>query len=105
MISMRFAAVLSLFCTSVALAQGTGEPWQIIQPVQSSLVFARDGSLIGDIGLQSRTSVAIASIPRYVPQAFIAVEDQRFYEHNGVDLKSVAGAIKDNVMGDKRGAS
>src|SRR3954452_23535831 len=104
MIPMRFAAFFCLLCTSSALAQGTGEPWQIIQPVQSSLVFARDGSLIGDIGHQSRTSVSITSVPRYVAQAFIAVEDQRFYEHNGVDLKSVAGAIKDNVMGDKRGA-
>jgi len=101
---MRLAALFCLIA-SAASAQGTGEVWQITQPVQSSLVFARDGSLIGDIGRQSRTSITIASIPRYVPQAFIATEDQRFYEHNGVDLKSVAGAIKDNVMGDKRGAS
>jgi penicillin-binding protein 1A len=98
-------AVLCLFLAATAGAQGTGEPWQIIQPVQSSLVFARDGSLIGDIGKQSRTSITITSVPRYVPQAFIAVEDQRFYEHDGVDLKAVAGAIKDNLLGDKRGGS
>src|ERR1051326_3284047 len=107
MTSMRFAAVLSFLAVSGAAAQtpSSGEPWQIIQPVQSSLVFARDGSLIGDIGKQSRTSITITSVPRYVPQAFIAVEDQRFYEHDGVDLKAVAGAIKDNLLGDKRGGS
>jgi 1A family penicillin-binding protein len=101
---MRYFILCCLAAGSAA-GQGTGEPWQITQPVQSSLVFARDGSLIGDVGHQSRTSVTITSLPRYVPLAFIAREDQRFYEHNGVDLKSVAGAIKDNVMGEHRGAS
>jgi penicillin-binding protein 1A len=47
----------------------------------------------------------LSSLPRYVPQAFIAVEDQRFYQHNGVDLIGIAGAIKDNILGDRRGAS
>ena len=104
---MRFAAVLSFLAASGAAAQtpSSGEPWQIIQPILSSLVFARDGSLIGDIGKQSRTSVSLASLPKYVAQAFVAVEDQRFYEHNGVDYKGLAGAIKDNLTGEKRGAS
>src|SRR5690348_7800214 len=75
----------------------TGEAWQIVQPPQSSLVFARDGSMIGEIGRQARSSVTIGSLPRYVPQAFIAIEDQRFYEHNGVDYKGLAGVLKDMV--------
>src|SRR5207244_5563461 len=110
----RFPVVAAAMAVILAAAQvagaqdpaGSGEVWQIIQPPQSSLVFARDGSLIGDIGRQYRTSVTIGSIPRYLPQAFIAVEDQRFFEHNGVDLRAVAGVLKDMVTKQKmRGGS
>ena len=79
-------------------ARGTGQPWQIVPQPQSSLVYARDGSLIGEIGRESRTSVPIRTLPKYVGQAFVAVEDQRFYQHDGVDLIGVAGAIKGKLL-------
>ena len=81
------------------------EPWTIPASAQSSVVYARDGSLIGEIGREWRTSVSIRSLPRYVGHAFVAVEDKRFYQHNGVDLIGIAGAMKDAVLGDARGAS
>jgi penicillin-binding protein 1A len=81
------------------------DPSRIITPLQSSLVFARDGSLIGEIGREWRTNISIRTLPKYVPNAFIAIEDQRFYEHDGVDVIGIAGAIKDAVRGDPRGAS
>ncbi len=84
-------------------AHQTGEAWRIIPLAQSSLVFARDGTLIGEIGREMRTSVPLKSLPWYVPKAFIAVEDQRFYEHDGVDVKAVLGAIKGKVLGENRG--
>lgn len=96
---------LALLPASPAAQQEGGEPWRIITPPQSSLVLARDGSLIGEIGRQWRTSVPIASLPRYVPQAFVAVEDRRFYQHDGVDVVGIASAIKDNLLGASRGAS
>jgi len=79
-------------------AHGTGQPWQIVPQPQSSLVYARDGSLIGEMGRESRTSVPIRTLPKYVGQAFVAVEDQRFYQHDGVDLIGVAGAIKGKIL-------
>src|SRR5258708_5289576 len=113
--TMRLAILLTFVAAATdampAAAQdvtpaGSGEAWQIIQPPQSSLVFARDGSLIGEIGRQFRTSVTIASVPRFLPQAFIAVEDQRFYEHNGVDYTGMAGVLKDVVTAKRvRGGS
>jgi 1A family penicillin-binding protein len=90
-------------------ARNTGEVWQIVPQPQTSLVFARDGSLIGEIGRESRTSVSIRTLPKYVGQAFVAVEDQRFYQHDGVDLIGVAGAIKgkllEKITGDHRGGA
>jgi penicillin-binding protein 1A len=82
-----------------------GLAWSIVTPPQSSLVYARDGSLIWEVGVQWRTNISIRSLPKYVGQAFVAVEDQRFYQHDGVDLVGIAGAMKDNLMGGRRGAS
>ncbi len=89
----------------VVAQQPATEAWRIVRPIQSSLVLARDGSLIGEIGKQWRTSVSLSSLPRHLPQAFIAVEDRRFYQHDGVDLLGVAAAIRDNLLGGSRGAS
>ena len=72
---------------------------------QASIVLARDGSMIGEIGNEIRTNVSIRSLPKYVPQAFIAIEDHRFYQHDGVDVVGIAGALKDNIFGERRGAS
>jgi penicillin-binding protein 1A len=95
----------SLPAQNPAQRPDTVEAWQIIKPPQSSMVLARDGSFIGEVGVEFRTSVPIASLPKYVPQAFIAIEDQRFYQHDGVDLVGIAGALKDALRGDPRGAS
>ena len=109
----RRLAILALFASLPALAQSpsqnTGAVWRIVPQPQASLVFARDGSMIGDIGRESRTSVSIRTLPKYVGQAFVAVEDQRFYQHDGVDLIGVAGAIKgkllEKITGDHRGGA
>ncbi len=86
-------------------AQAGGEAWQIVPQPQSSFVLARDGQLIGELGLQFRVSVPIRTLPAYVGQAFIAVEDQRFYKHDGVDVVGLAAALKDALRGHARGAS
>ena len=84
----------------------TGEAWQIITPAQASLVLGRDGALIGELGRERRINVALRTLPKYVGHVFVSVEDKRFYQHDGVDLVGVAGAIKDAVTkGNLRGAS
>ena len=104
------AAALPAALPAVAAAQsgtgGTGaDPSRIVPLPQSTLVLARDGTAIGEIGRQLRTSVALRTLPRWLPAAFVAVEDKRFYQHNGVDVVGIAGALKDAVTGDARGAS
>lgn len=106
-------AALVLFAPALAEAQAKAQrdsappeaAWQLVTPPQSSLVYARDGSLIGEIGREMRTLVPLGTLPTYLSDAFIAVEDQRFYKHNGVDLVGIAAAIKDNLLGSYRGAS
>jgi penicillin-binding protein 1A len=108
-LSIALAVAVPAFAQTPASRTGTGPVWQLVPQPQSSLVFARDGSMIGEIGRESRTSVSIRTLPKYVGQAFVAVEDQRFYQHDGVDLIGVAGAIKgkllERITGDHRGGA
>lgn len=60
-------------------------------------VYTRDGSLIAEFGEKRRNPVAIAEVPLLVKQAFIAAEDDRFYEHPGVDWMAIARAGLDLV--------
>jgi penicillin-binding protein 1A len=67
-------------------------------PNQASKVYAADGRLITDLGLERRTVVPLAEMSPYVKAAFITTEDKRFYEHHGVDWVRVLGAIKNNIF-------
>ncbi len=66
---------------------------------QSSRVYDRNGTLITELrGEQGRTDVtAIELIPEVVRNAVVAIEDERFYEHSGVDLKAILRAARSNV--------
>ncbi len=63
------------------------------EPTQSTKILSHDGQLIAELGEERRTAVALSELPRYVPQAFIAVEDKRFYEHNGFDMRGIGRAV------------
>lgn len=56
-------------------------------------VYARDGRLMALFGETRRYPVSIAKVPERIKQAFIAIEDNRFYQHHGVDYKGVGRAI------------
>jgi penicillin-binding protein 2D len=102
---LAFGALVGMLLARPAGAQGTGEPWRIIDLPQSSLIYARDHTILGEVGRQLRTSVPLASLPAYLPQAFIAVEDHRFYQHDGVDVVGLLGTLKDALSGRVRGGS
>ena len=60
------------------------------ETAQTSIVLARDGSLIVEPPSdENRTSVIIDEIPQVMLDAVVAIEDERFYLHDGVDLKAL----------------
>src|SRR3954468_23514645 len=66
-------------------------------PNQASKVYAADGRLITDLGLERRTVVPLGEMSPVVKAAFISTEDKRFYEHHGIDWFRFFGAVKSNV--------
>jgi penicillin-binding protein 1A len=65
-------------------------------------VYSRDGKLMAEYGEQRRIPVEIEAVPQPLRQAFIAAEDDRFYEHPGVDYQGIIRAgINELVAGDR----
>ena len=58
----------------------------------------RSGGLVAVRGSQVTPPVKIDELPRYVPQAFVAIEDRRFYRHYGIDPIGIARAVLTNVL-------
>ncbi len=77
------------------------------RPALVSSVVDREGTLIGEFFEERRRLVALDAVPDLVVQAFIASEDDSFYEHSGVDYRSIARAAWiDLTAGEiKQGAS
>lgn len=57
----------------------------------------RSGAVLGVRGGRYAPPVNLAKLPPYVPAAFVAIEDRRFYEHTGFDARGIARAIVTNI--------
>jgi penicillin-binding protein 1A len=70
-------------------------------------VYSAEGALLGEFGEERRALVKIAEVPDVMKKAILAAEDDRFYEHGGVDYKGVLRAAISNFTagGAKQGAS
>lgn len=80
---------------------------QLENPInmEASEIYSDDGLLIGKYFIENRSSVDLGNISQAFIQTLIETEDKRFYEHNGIDFRGLAGAFKDALLGDARGAS
>src|SRR6266536_4265882 len=67
--------------------------------LQTSKVYAADGRLITELGIERRTVVPLDQIPVHVRQAFLATEDKRFYRHHGIDFVRLPGAMLKGFRG------
>ncbi|MEO7456006.1 MAG: PBP1A family penicillin-binding protein [Gemmatimonadaceae bacterium] len=67
------------------------------KPGEGGRILDRNDQFLGRIALVRRVNVPISSIPLHVKQAFIATEDRRFYEHNGLDWRGFARAALSNL--------
>lgn len=69
---------------------------------QASQIETTDGEVLTKLYRQNRTVVSIDEIPQHVEKAFIAIEDTRFYEHSGIDLKAIARALYRDIIAMKK---
>ncbi|HEY0293042.1 MAG TPA: penicillin-binding protein 1A [Hansschlegelia sp.] len=62
------------------------------------LLVGYDGKPLANRGETGGASVPLSEMPKFVPQAFIAIEDRRFYDHWGVDVFGLLRALKTNIL-------
>jgi penicillin-binding protein 1A len=77
------------------------------QPKIPLRIYTADGVMIGEFGEERRAVVAIADVPADLKNAIIAAEDERFYQHPGIDYVGVMRAAYANLVagGRRQGAS
>jgi penicillin-binding protein 1A len=68
-------------------------------------IYSAEGELIGEFGEEKRAVVKIKDVPQVMKAAILAAEDDRFYQHGGVDYMGVVRAAAANLQGRREGAS
>ena len=61
-------------------------------------IYSSDGALMGEFGEKRRTPKKLEEIPELMQQAFLSAEDDRFFEHPGVDYQGILRAVINLVM-------
>ncbi len=67
--------------------------------VSNSVVVDSNGAVLANLsGDEKRKIITLEDMAEYLPKAYVAIEDERFYDHSGVDLKRTAGAILNTIF-------
>lgn len=70
----------------------------------NTIVLDRNGNEIANLSSdEKRKTISMSEMAEYLPKAYIAIEDKRFYTHNGVDVKRTTGAILGVITGNDNG--
>ncbi|MGH8736367.1 MAG: penicillin-binding protein 1A [Burkholderiales bacterium] len=77
------------------------------QPKIPLRIYTEDGALIGEFGEERRSVISTAEVPKFLKDAIISAEDERFYQHSGIDYVGVLRAAYSNLIagGKRQGAS
>jgi len=99
--------LIALFAATAVLASGANLP--TLPPIRRDpqvTYLDRSGAVLGVRGGRFAPPVNVDKLPAYVPAAFVAIEDRRFYEHTGFDPVGIARAIVADLSdGRRQGAS
>ncbi len=109
--SWRHVVLLALLIAAVA-ALWVGDAWVLtcgfercpttaeiraFRPSEGGRILDRSGQLMGHVRLVRRVNVPLSAVPLALRDAFIAIEDRRFYEHRGVDWRGGVRALAANL--------
>ncbi|NHC39673.1 penicillin-binding protein 1A [Bacillus sp. MM2020_1] len=65
---------------------------------QPTVIYDKKGKIASNVATNRTKGIKIEDLPKYVPNAVVAIEDERFYEHGGFDIKGIARAFFSNLF-------
>ncbi len=105
---IKLAVIIFFFPTVLGAALGYGlvnylevpDVKELSQhtPRSATRLYADDGSLFAELFIEKRVAIPLAEVPDHVRKAFIAIEDVRFYQHSGFDLRGIGRAVYKNFV-------
>lgn len=98
--AMPIAATAGTSVNAVtSMFEQTPEDLGFVEPSAQSVILAADGTEIASFYAENRIVVASDAISKHMKDAVVSIEDRRFYQHNGIDVQGLAGALVNNVTG------
>ncbi|BEU87729.1 hypothetical protein TAMA11512_11930 [Selenomonas sp. TAMA-11512] len=100
-VTVLFVMLIGIGCGFLTASMNTrANIAEDILPSASSHIYDINGNEIANVhATENREPVKLSQVPINLQNAFIAVEDNRFYEHSGVDPRGILRAVFKNVMG------
>jgi penicillin-binding protein 1A len=99
----KIVGLVTLVVLLPACSQAAGQDCPTVErlrayrPPEATRVYAMDGSRIADLSPERRVVVELNEVPKTVWNGFVAVEDRRFWSHDGVDMRGFGRAIVKNI--------
>ena len=92
---LAIALIIFVFCSVVVYGAVLSKDMrQKLENISmASAVYDRNNQLIGNLYYYNRIWVPLTKIPTNLQNAVVAIEDSRFYQHNGIDLRGMARAV------------
>ena len=96
--------LLFLIGIGVFFAIFFSDKWEITKEdlvikMQNSTTYDKNGKVLHEVaGDENRKIIPLSEMGEYIPKAYVAIEDERFYKHSGIDIKRTAGAIVTYIL-------
>lgn len=89
LVTILYFAWLASRANVQSLKQGLSQP---------TVIYDKDGKVASNVSTNRTNGIQIKNIPKFVPNAVVAIEDERFYQHGGFDIRGIARAFFGNLF-------
>jgi len=102
LLAAGWGAALGAFVWILNDTKSAIQALETFRPKVGSKVYSADGELLGEFSVEQRQLVNLSEIPLYVQKAFLATEDDTFYQHKGVRPDAILNAFVSSLLSGQR---